>query len=330
MSVTLRRYWFLLGLLVMIPTGLIIGYTVSGSFVPLWLKTVNPRWITAVVLFLMTFTLDSRQFLVSLKKPSPVLFAGLVNLGLLPLIACGLAPLQLTLDFQIGLMIAATVPCTLAAASVWTRKAGGNDAVSLLVTLTTNSLCVIVTPFWLGQSTAQAVEFNLWYMTLRLVQAVLIPTILGQLLRLIPANTRFATERKIPIGVFAQGMILMLVFTASMKAGLQLASGEAEIGVAALFLVWVSCLGLHLTGAAVGWWGSGLLKLPLADRKAILFSASQKTLPIGVLLATDLTMFGNAGVPFAIFPMLMYHTTQLVVDTVIAHRLSLVKEDSTN
>lgn len=249
---------------------------------------------------------------------------------MLPVIACGLAPLQLTLDFQVGLMIAATVPCTLAAASVWTRKAGGNDAVSLLVTLTTNSLCVIVTPFWLAQSTAQAVEFNLWYMTLRLVQAVLIPTILGQLLRLIPANARFATERKIPIGVLAQGMILILVFTASMNAGLQLASGEAEIGAAALLLVWSCCLGLHLTGAAVGWWGSGLLKLPLADRKAVLFAASQKTLPIGVLLATDPSMFGNAGVPFAIFPMLMYHTTQLVVDTLIAHRLSLVTEESTN
>jgi len=300
---------------------------VSGPFVPWWLKRVNPRWITAVVLFLMTFTLDSRQFLVSLKKPSPVLFAGLVNLGLLPLLACGLAPLQLTLDFQVGLMIAATVPCTLAAASVWTRKAGGNDAVSLLVTLTTNSLCVIITPFWLAQSTAQNVEFNLWYMTLRLVQAVLIPTIAGQLLRLIPANARFATARKIPIGVVAQGMILLLVFTASMKAGLQLASGEAAISSSALLLVWICCLGLHLTGAAVGWWGSSAMGLPLADRKAILFAASQKTLPIGVLLATDPTMFGNAGVPFAIFPMLMYHTTQLVVDTFIAQRLSLMEEN---
>lgn len=69
MSVILRRYWFLLGLLVMIPMGLGVGYTITGGFVPFWLRTVNPRWITAVVLFLMTFTLDSRQFLVSLKSP---------------------------------------------------------------------------------------------------------------------------------------------------------------------------------------------------------------------------------------------------------------------
>src|SRR6056297_1194799 len=240
MSVFFRRYWFLLGLLVMIPTGLLTGYHISGSFVTWWLDHIEPRWITAFVLFLMTFTLDSRQFLVSLKKPGPVLFAGIVNLGLLPLIAIGLAPLQLTPDFQVGLMIAATVPCTLAAASVWTRKAGGNDAVSLLVTLTTNTLCVIITPFWLSQATARVVEFDLLEMTLRLVLVVLIPTLIGQFIRLFPPNARFATERKIPIGVVAQGMILLLVFTASLKAGQQLASGTAEIGMAGLLLVW-SC-----------------------------------------------------------------------------------------
>lgn len=325
MAAFLRRYWFLLGLLVMIPSGLLTGYNISGSFVSWWLANVKPRWITAFVLFLMTFTLDSRQFLVSLKKPGPVLFAGLVNLGLLPLIAIGLSPLQLTQDFMVGLMIAATVPCTLAAASVWTRKAGGNDAVSLLVTLTTNTLCVLITPFWLSQATARIVKFDLLEMTLRLVLVVLIPTLIGQLIRLIPRNARFATERKIPIGVVAQSMILMLVFTASMKAGQQLATGTAEIGMGGLILVWICCLFLHLTGAGVGWWGSRALGFTLVDRKAILFAASQKTLPIGVLLATEPTMFGDAGVPFAIFPMLMYHTTQLVVDTLIAHKLSAIE-----
>ncbi|MBD3672259.1 MAG: bile acid:sodium symporter [Planctomycetaceae bacterium] len=327
MSAFLRRYWFLLGLLVMIPSGLTTGNISTGSFVTWWLDHIKPRWITAFVLFLMTFTLDSRQFLVSLRKPGAVLFAGVVNLGLLPLMALGLAPLQFTTDLQVGLMIAATVPCTLAAASVWTRKAEGNDAVSLLVTLSTNILCVVITPLWLSQATARVVEFNLVDMTFRLVLVVLIPTIIGQLMRLSPTplNAQFAAQHKIPIGVVAQGMILMLVFTASLKAGQQLATGTAGIGLDGLLFVWACCLFLHLTGAAVGWWGSRLFDFPLSDRKAILFAASQKTLPIGVLLATEPTMFGNAGVPFAIFPMIMYHTTQLVVDTLIAHKLSSIQ-----
>jgi len=311
----------------MIPAGLTTGLQADARFVSWWQSRINPRWITAVVLFLMTFTLDSSQFLISLKKPRPVLLAGLINLGLLPLVACGLSPLQISLDFQVGLMIAATVPCTLAAASVWTRKAGGNDAVSLLVTLTTNSICVIVTPFWLSISTAQSVQFDLGQMTLRLVQAVLIPTLAGQLLRLIPANAQFAKDYKIPIGVIAQTMILLLVMTAAMRAGRQLNGGNINLGPTAFLWVWLNCLFLHLFGAGCGWWGSRSLGIPLVDRKAILFAASQKTLPIGVLLATEETMFGAAGVPFAIFPMLMYHTTQLIVDTLIAHRLSNIKQD---
>jgi sodium/bile acid cotransporter 7 len=276
----------------------------------------------------MTFTLDSRQFFKSLQKPGPVILAGLVNLGLLPLLGLALAMWQLTPDFQIGLMIAASVPCTLAAASVWTRKAGGNDAVSLLVTLSTNTLCVIVTPFWVSRIAAQEVSLDLLEMTLRLVVVVLIPTLAGQLLRLPPRNAEFATQKKVPIGVAAQGLILVLVLTASMKAGLQLSTGTAEIGAAALIWVWACCLGLHLVGMLTGWWSGQLLGMELVDRKAIIFAASQKTLPIGVLLATDPAMFGDAGVPFAIFPMLMYHSTQLIVDTLVAQRVASMKADA--
>jgi len=251
-----------------------------------------------------------------------VVLAGLINLGLLPLLGLLLAPLQLTPDFQIGLMIATSVPCTLAAASVWTRKAGGNDAVSLLVTLSTNTLCVVITPFWVSRIATQAISLDLLEMTLRLVLVVLVPTLVGQLLRLIPANAELATRRKVPIGVVAQGLILLLVLTASLKAGRQLSSGTAEIGIAALAWVWSCCLGIHLVGMAAGWGTGKLMNMELADRKAVIFAASQKTLPIGVLLATDPAIFGAAGVPFAIFPMLMYHSTQLVVDTVIAQRLA--------
>ena len=47
------------------------------------------------------------------------------------------------------MIVAATAPCTLASAAVWTRRAGGNDAVAILVTFITNATCFLVTPFWL-------------------------------------------------------------------------------------------------------------------------------------------------------------------------------------
>lgn len=322
MTALLRKYWFLIGLMVLIPNGLWIGYRFDPAQTEGVLSLINPRWTTALVLFLMAFTLDSRQVVNSLKAPGPVVLASVINLTAIPLMAMGLAPLQSTPDFQVGLMIAASVPCTLAAASVWTRKAQGNDAVSLLVTLVTNSLCVIATPFWLKLGTSKSVPLDLQEMTLRLVMVVLVPTLLGQVARLRPAMSDLATRHKVPIGVVAQSLILLLVFTAAGNAGQKLAEATASVSVPALLQVWLCCIGLHLVAMAMGWYASRAVGFALRERAAVVFASSQKTLPIGVLLATDPAMFGAAGVPFAIFPMLMFHASQLLIDTSIALRLS--------
>jgi solute carrier family 10 (sodium/bile acid cotransporter), member 7 len=327
MPLLLQKYWFLWGLLLLIPSGLLAGYNLPADSIETWQSAIKPRWTTAIVLLLMAVTLDSRQLFASFRAPGPVIFAGLLNLGLIPLLALGLIPAQTTPDFRIGLMIAAAVPCTLAAASVWTRKAGGNDAVSLLVTLTTNTLCVLITPLWLKFASSRTVSFDLMEMTFRLTLVVLVPTIAGQLLRLAPRIADFATRRKVPIGVLAQGLILLLVLTAATKAGAQLGSSPRAVDPGGLILVGLCCIGLHLIGASAAWIGGGWLGFELASRKAIVFAGSQKTLPIGVLLATDPTMFGDAGIPFAIFPMLIYHASQLLIDTSIAQRLAQIGDE---
>jgi sodium/bile acid cotransporter 7 len=96
----------------------------------------------------------------------------------------------------------------------------------------------------------------------------------------------------------------------------------------AVALVWASCIFLHLLAMAIGYKGAGWLKFSSKDRVAIAFASSQKTLPIGILLATDPTMFGGAGVPFAVFPMLMYHASQLFIDTTIADRFAKMGDKS--
>ena len=73
----------------------------------------------------------------------------------------GVAPL-LRGDLAVGLLVAAAAPCTLASAAVWTRRAGGNDAVALMVTIGTNLTCFVVTPLWLLVTTGRAgIEFPL-------------------------------------------------------------------------------------------------------------------------------------------------------------------------
>ena len=320
----LQRRWFLISLALAITVGLCYGSQSSGEEMASLTAWIPPRVVTAIVLFLMSVSLDSRHLRAALLSPAPVAWSTMVNYGLIPLMAWGLTFCQLLPDFGIGLMIAGSVPCTMAAASVWTRRACGNDAVSLLVTLLTNTACFAVTPFWLQLATAQDVSFDTWMMVDRLVKAALIPIVLGQLLRLFPVCARFATRNKVPLGVVAQFCVLSLVLTAALNAGTRFhtESTTARPGIIAVVVVWASCIAIHLVAMAVGYFGGRRFGFSAADLRAVAFASSQKTLPIGVLLATEPSLFGGMGVPFAVFPMLMYHASQLFVDTHIADRLA--------
>lgn len=326
----LVKRWFLVSLAVLIGGGLAIGGALGQGVVDGMMLVVRPRLVTAIVLFLMSFSLDSSQLQASFRKPGPVAWAFLVNFGAIPIMGWGLMRLQMGEDFTIGLMIAASVPCTMAAASVWTRKAGGNDAVSLLVTVSTNALCFIATPFWLNLATTTGnVELDFWQMFWRLVSAVLIPTALGQAVRQIPAASRFAVKYKTPLGVVAQACILTIVFSAATRSGVRLSADGPKPAVAGVVLVWGTCIAIHLAAMAIAWFGGRAIGFSRADLIAVAFAGSQKTLPIGVLLASDPKMFGNPdllgpgiGVPFAVFPMLMFHASQLFIDTAIADRFA--------
>lgn len=324
----LRRRWFLIGLAVLIPGGLSIGSRRTTAEMESLAAAVGPHASTvvvALVLFLMSVTLDGRRLRDSLARPAPVLWCVLITFGLIPLGGWGLSLLQLTRDYQVGLMIAASVPCTMAAASVWTRRAGGNDAVSLLVTVLTNGLCFVVTPFWLALAASEtgAVQLDVGDMMQRLIVSALLPIACGQAVRLIRICAQAADRFKTPLGVVAQGSVLLIVFWTALKAGPKLGDGaDAAGGFAAVLLVWGSSIVLHLSAMALAIAGSRRFAFARADIVATAFAASQKTLPIGVLIATDPTMFGDRGMPFAVFPMLMYHASQLFIDTFVADRFA--------
>ncbi|MDA1212993.1 MAG: bile acid:sodium symporter [Planctomycetota bacterium] len=318
----ITQQWFLSILVVMIAGGMTLGAKGGPDTVMAITGFISPGPVTAIVLFLMAFTLDSRQLLDSFRFPQPVLWASCVNMVLLPLMAWGLMSWQRYPDFSVGLMIAGSVPCTLAAASVWTRKGSGNDAVSLLVTLLTNGTCFLMTPFWLSFAT-QSVEVELPTADIisKLIYVVLLPTAVAQILRFSSICREFALRRKTAMGVLAQVLILSMIGTSACQGGLRLSSFGAGPTISAVVMVWGCCLGIHIVGLLISYNGGRLCQFSLEDRIAVAFAGSQKTLPIGILLATDAAIFGKQ-FPFAVFPMLMFHATQLFVDTAVADRFS--------
>lgn len=335
-SGALRREWFLTSLTVLIVGGLALGRLGYGPAVRPWADLFDPRITTAIVLFLMSVSLDSAALGRAVRSPGPVSLAVALGYGLLPALAWLLSRGQMHPDLALGLLIAASVPSTLASASVMTRRAGGNDAISLLATLVTNASCVVVTPAWLALTTGQSVEFDVPAMIRSLLLAALLPTALGQVARLVPLVHQTADRRKPIISAIAQMFIEVIVFTASLRAGMAWrdlaiptetahAVAGASITPLALLIVAASAVGLHLAIWWLSLWISRTLGIVREDAAAVGFSASQKTLPVGILVATDPATFGTTH-PFAIFPMLIYHIGQLFLDSLLASRYRAATE----
>lgn len=320
------RRWFLLCLLVILPGGLWLGTQLGPDRIDAVQSAIGglgASILTALILYLMSVTLDNRQLRAALARPAPVVWAVVVNYGLIPLAAWPLSRIQLTTDFVVGLLVAASVPCTMAAASVWTRKAGGNDAIPLLVTLITNSFCFVLTPLWLHwtlpQGNGGSIELDTGFLMQKLIVSALLPIAVGQATRLVPLLAAAADRRKSLLGNLAQACILTIVLWESIKAGPKI-SGHASSGAAALALVWGSCILLHCGALGGSLVVAKWFRFDLADQVAVAFAASQKTLPIGVYVAAAVS---SAGAPLAVLPMLMYHASQLFIDTAVADHLAV-------
>ncbi len=306
----LQNRWFLMALL----ATLVVGFGFPETLAPV-ADRLPRRAIVAGVLFLMAWPLDASSMWRALRRPVAVLLAVGVNVLLVPLCAWPVSSM-LRADLSAGLLIAASVPSTLASAAVWTRRAGGNDAVAILCTMITNMSCFFFTPLWLVATTGQSVELDPpLEMMARLGLLVVTPMVAGQLLRVWTASGTWATKHKVPLGVVAQCGILAMVFIGAVSAGGELASGEESVAAIDWATMIAAVVGVHIATLAAGYALGGACGVVREDRIAIGFGGSQKTLMIGLHIAT--TYYSG----LAMLPMIAYHIGQLVLDTLIADRL---------
>ncbi len=308
----LARHWFLLAL----GGVLVLGLIFPAALAPLTRSKLARDVIVASVLFLTALPLETAAIALAIRRPWAASLACLVNFGLLPVAAIGLAQF-LDGDWATGLLVAAAAPGTIASAAVWTRRAGGNDVIALIVTVVTNSLCFVITPLWLSLAAVDGVEIELWPMIRKLSLLVLLPMVLAQLLRRIPRIAKWSIIRKPRLSVASQLGILAIVLIGAIHCGLHLAKTgtDAPGFLAHLLKMLCAVVGLH---ASMLWVGQALGRqtgLSRPDWIAVGFAGSQKTLMVGLQVAL---MIGGG---LTILPMVAYHFSQLMIDTLVADRL---------
>lgn len=311
MSRFFQQSWFLLVLI----TALILGYLLAEFCRPLaemdWLKWI----VVALTMFVMSLAIS----FASIKKAAGQFWAPimaiLLNTLLLPLIAWPLS-FCLSAELGYGLIVAAAAPCTLASAAVWTRRAGGNDAVAILVTIVTNALCFVTTPLWvfmLIDESAEAlkqVDFSstIW----KLLFLVVLPMGLGQMVRLAKPVADWANDRKRALGVVAQLGILFVVLIGSVATGLRMQDSEPGNWWEIVGVVLITA-GIHVVILLIGFGAARVSGFSRGEQIAVGFAGSQKTLMVGLSIAMELGV--------SIIPIVAFHSVQLIIDTLIADRL---------
>jgi sodium/bile acid cotransporter 7 len=303
----LRERWFLLALVAVLVAGM--AWPEATAPLAAWI----PRHaIVALVMLLMALPMEGRAMWDAARRPGAAWLGVLMNAGVAPPVAW-LASHLLPHDLAVGVIVAATVPCTLAAATVWTRRAGGNDAVAILVTMVTNLACFFVVPAWLKLLVGTAAEVDYRALMIQLAALVVAPVAAAQIARWFSPIAAWAGERKMTLSNLAQIGILGMVLVGAVGSGHRLQEfGDDLALVAGELLAMVAVVAaVHLVLLFAGFYLAQFLGLGRPDAIAVGIAGSQKTIMVGLYVALA---FG----PFAVLPMVAYHAAQLIIDTLVA------------
>lgn len=307
MRAFLHQRWFLFAL---------VGVLLAGM---LWPAAMRPfvGWLpgevlVAAVTFIMALPLETGALWKAVRRPGPAWLAAGLNSGVAPMLGW-LASRPLPQELAVGVVVATAVPCTLATAAVWTRRAGGNDAVAFLVTMITNLACFLVVPGWLRLLGGISADIHYGAIVRGLIVSVVMPIVVAQLLRQWRPIGGGATRRKHLLSGVAQIGVLMMVLVGAIGTGekLQVVENGSVLTVRNIVMLIVAVTTVHGMLLALGLTLSRLLGFDRADAIAVAFSGSQKTLMVGAYIALAVG-------PLAILPMVAYHAAQLIVDTLVA------------
>ena len=290
--------------------------------VGLFIKSYKVLNIFIFMGFLVTgLTLDTSYVLEQLKNVRVLLAALLSSLFLFPAIAYFLARLffKAPPDIALGALIIGVAPATVASGTVMTAIALGNVPLSLFICVLTNVASILTIPFILTQLlqyTGASVDLPVAGMLFSLVMKVLVPTLIGQILQ--PRLGALIQPYKKQVSIFNQSIVLMIVLNAMSSAADRLLGTDISI-------VWmfVFMFGLHVLILAINFGISRIIRLDLPSTAAFTIHTSQKTLTISYIVWAEHFYQSH---PMALVPPIVYHLTQSIVDTWVAHRFRRAAE----
>lgn len=296
-----KEQWFILGMI------LSIGFALWFPRLSEYLKPyLTPMVFVSILLTALTISnVNFKEQLFNYKGIlfnlgavfilSPALFYGLGNLFY------GSDPILLT-----GLIVLGSIPPTLVSHIVLTTRSRGNHSLSVINTIMSNLFTIFFTPLILSLLLPMETPNLMIPILEKLFFYIIIPVSISQIFIYF---SRFPVDKyKDRLSIITQFLILVFIFYGIGSQYDYLS--EEPLTILPLCLLLIS---IHLLIVLSVYLITRLLKYPLVDRIALMFSSSQKSLPVGLLIAASALDYTSA-----LYPIVFYHILQLIFDGFIS------------
>lgn len=310
----IKKYWFFMGMAIM--AALAFALPEIGPVI----KQYNILNIGIFLAFLLTgLSLETSTVVDQLKDVKVLVAALFSSLIFFPAAAFYAARFFLSAwpDFVMGALIIGAAPVTVASGTVMTAMAGGNVPLSLFICVLGNFAAIFTIPFMLNLILAvdnAAIELPILQMLAGLTLKVLLPTIIGQVLR--PRVKHLLPPHKAKISIFNQCIVLLIILNAVASS----AHSILDVGPV-LFWLLTFMICLHVFMLVFNYYLARIIGLDLPSIAAFTIHTSQKTLTVSYLVWAG---YFAAAYPMALIPAIVYHLTQMIMDTLVAHRFGRV------
>lgn len=310
----IKKHWFFIGIAVM------AALAFSLPEISIVIKQYEILNIGIFLAFLLTgLSLETSSVLNQIKDVKVLIAALFSSLIFFPVAAYYAARFFMDgwPDFVMGALIIGAAPVTVASGTVMTAMAGGNVPLSLFICVLGNFAAIFTIPFMLNLILAvdnTAIQLPILQMLMGLTLKVLLPTMIGQVLR--PRVKHRLPPHKAKISIFNQCIVLLIILNALAS------STDSILNVGSvLFLVLSFMIGLHVFMLIFNQYLARVIGLDLPSIAAFTIHTSQKTLTVSYLVWAG---YFAAAYPMALIPAIVYHLTQMIMDTFVAYRFGRV------
>jgi len=208
-----------------------------------------------------------------------------------------------------GLLVMLAAPPTLSSGIVMTQQSNGNMMLSIAITVFYNLIAIVTLPLVLGflLNAADTGNVDSWKMFKQLVFTVMIPLFVGYGIKKYIFRSWY--NKLIDYIPLVATIMLSLSFFAAARESI------LAIPLLTVITVLIVALIFHIFSMAALWFISKILKMNIADTKAMVFCGASKSATMALAMVAIAGLASTA----AAVPCLLFYALQLFLDAMLAN-----------